>query len=236
MERTGAMSAQDDHPAAGPAGDAGKTRPRTDEAAGRGYLRTLLRGFFVLLVVAMAGFYVGSFLRFTTAVTGLPTNHDARADAIVVLTGGSERVKHALELLGSGRGERLLISGVHPETTPRQIVSSTSSDLDLFACCVDLDRNASNTLQNASETAKWARRNGFGTLLVVTSAYHMPRALLELNSVMSGIELVPVPVQTADLAFDRWYESPRTTLLLAREHIKYMLAWLRIATMGAPES
>ncbi|WP_417767065.1 YdcF family protein [Stappia sp.] len=232
------MSAQDDQHATEPVMTTDGSHEHVKDKAARP-LRRPARSILLLIVllaaIAGTGFYAGSFLRFAASVTGLETDDTVGADAIVVLTGGSERVKHALELLGSGRGERLLISGVHPETTPQQIVSSTASDLTLFTCCVDLDRNASNTLQNASETAKWARRNGFDRLLVVTSAYHMPRALLELHSVMDGISLVPVPVQTADLEFDRWYTDPRTTLLLAREHIKYMLAWLRIAMMGTPK-
>ncbi|MBL6431520.1 MAG: YdcF family protein [Alphaproteobacteria bacterium] len=82
------------------------------------------------------------------------------ADAIVVLTGGSERVKKALEPARRGRAGRLLISGVHPETTPKQIVRRTERS-GAVRCCIDLDRNANNTLENAAETAKWVRSNGF---------------------------------------------------------------------------
>ncbi|SOC00325.1 YdcF family protein [Stappia indica] len=222
------MTSQDDqHTAA--EGTAGADRPMSGRSRSRG--RRLLRILVSGLLVAGLAFYAGSFLRFAATVAGYQNNDAARADAIVVLTGGSERVKHALTLLQAGNAERLLISGVHPETTPQQIVISTASDLSLFSCCVDLDRNANNTLENASETAKWARENDFSRLLVVTSAYHMPRALLELNSTMADFDLVPVPVQTAELAFDRWFEDPRTTLLLAREHLKYLLAWARIAVM-----
>ncbi|WP_186396013.1 MULTISPECIES: YdcF family protein [unclassified Stappia] len=222
------MSSQDDQQTTA-GGTAGATPPADGRARSRG--RRLLRILASGLLVAGLGFYAGSFLRFAATVAGYDSNDAARADAIVVLTGGSERVKHALALLQAGNAERLLISGVHPETTPQQIVISTASDLSLFSCCVDLDRNANNTLENASETAKWARENGFARLLVVTSAYHMPRALLELRSTMSDFDLVPVPVQTADLAPERWHEEPRTALLLAREHLKYLLAWLRIAVM-----
>lgn len=189
----------------------------------------------LLALVGCLGFAVGGFLRFADTVTNLETPQDVGADAIVVLTGGSERVKKALELLADRRAERLLISGVHPDTTPEQIVRRTESDLALFACCIDLDREANNTLENAAETGKWARRNGFRTLLVVTSAYHMPRALLELRAVMPDLELVPAPVQSTDLALDGWYRDRGVSVLLAREYLKYMLAWVRIALMGPPE-
>uniref|UniRef100_UPI003BAB8E8E YdcF family protein n=1 Tax=Stappia sp. TaxID=1870903 RepID=UPI003BAB8E8E len=189
-----------------------------------------------LLLVALAvaiGLALGNFVQFAHRVASLsrddPPAAAPSADAIVVLTGGSERVKVALDLLAEGRAERLLISGVHPDTTPRQIVSTTESDMALFSCCVDLDRIASNTLQNAEETAKWVHDNGYARVLIVTSAYHMPRALLELRSVAGDVDLLPVAVQANGMELDRWYLDPAVSLLLLREHMKYMLTWLRIA-------
>ncbi|GGE99581.1 YdcF family protein [Stappia taiwanensis] len=187
-----------------------------------------------LLVLALAvvviggGFLVGGFFRFAGMVTAAEPATLTGADAIVVLTGGRERVKKALMLLEEGRANRLLISGVHPDTRPEQIVALTSSNPALFRCCVDLDRIANNTLENAAETAKWARSRHFDSLLVVTSAYHMPRAMLELRSVAPDLQLIPAKVQSADLPLERWYADPQTTRLLLREYVKYMLTWLRI--------
>ncbi|MCA1243132.1 YdcF family protein [Stappia stellulata] len=187
-----------------------------------------------ILAVVCFGFLAGGFLRFASAVTQYTEAASPSADAIVVLTGGSERVKKALSLLDEGRAGRLLISGVHPETTPKQIVRRTESDLALFACCIDLDRNANNTLENAAETAKWVRSNGFSSVIVVTSAYHMPRALLELRSVMPETTLVAVAVQGTDLELNSWFRHAGVSLLLLREYMKYMFAWVRISAMGSP--
>lgn len=185
----------------------------------------------LVALVVLAG--LASFLVFVEQVAGYSRDETPAAappaDAIVVLTGGSERVKVALDLLAEGRARRLLISGVHPATTPRQIVTLTESDMALFSCCVDLDRNAANTLQNATEITKWVEDNGYARVLVVTSAYHMPRALLELRSAAAGVTLLPVAVQAAGMELERWYRDPAVSLLLLREHLKYMLAWLRIA-------
>ncbi|WP_084649994.1 YdcF family protein [Stappia stellulata] len=187
----------------------------------------------VFVAVVCLGFLVGGFLKFANTVTRYTEDTSASADAIVVLTGGSERVKKALMLLDDGRAGRLLISGVHPDTTPKQIVRRTESDLALFACCIDLDRNANNTLENAAETAKWVRSNAFSSVIVVTSAYHMPRALLELRSVMPDTTLVAVPVQGVDLELTSWFRHAGVSLLLAREYMKYMFAWVRISAMGS---
>ena len=128
---------------------------------------------------------------------------------------------------------RLLISGVHPVTTRKQIARMTSADMPLFDCCVDLDRLALNTAGNATETAAWVRSHDFRSLLLVTSAYHLPRAQVELAEVLPDVKLLSYPVYPAGLDLKSWYLSPRTVLLLMREYVKYTLARLRILVAHA---
>lgn len=184
---------------------------------------------FVITVVVLAvfigfGLIAGSFLRFASMVAEVAPPAVLSSDGIVVLTGGSDRITRALHLFKASEAKRLLISGVHPQTTREQIVRTTDSDMTLFECCIDLDRKALNTTENARETAKWAHREGFSELLVVTSSYHMPRSLLELQAAMPNITLVPYPVVRDDLDVDHWYMDGATTRLLLREYVKYMVA------------
>lgn len=231
--RVGTIETDTSRSVEGPDGDGARPSSHTPAAPAALPHRRWRPGLLLVVLAVAIGLALGNFLQFAHRVASLsrddPPAAAPGADAIVVLTGGSERVKVALDLLAQGRAKRLLISGVHPDTTPRQIVSTTESDMALFACCVDLDRIASNTLQNAEETAKWVRDNGYSRVLVVTSAYHMPRALLELRSVAEGVHLLPVAVQASGMELDRWYLDPAVSLLLLREHLKYMLTWLRIA-------
>ena len=44
------------------------------------------------------------------------------------------------------------------------------------------------------ETGNWARANKFKSLIVVTSGWHMPRALIELAHELPDVMLVPYPV------------------------------------------
>lgn len=166
---------------------------------------------------------------FAHQIAAISMPADARADGIVVLTGGTDRVERAIALLAEGRAQRLLISGVHPGTTRKQIISLTSADKKLFECCVDLDRLALNTVGNAVETAQWARDHGYRSLLVVTSAYHMPRAELELREMLPQVELVPYPVFSQELHLRKWYMQLRTIKLLMREYVKYTVARIRIS-------
>src|SRR5438094_3160220 len=80
---------------------------------------------------------------------------DRNADGIVVLTGGASRIADAIELLASGRGTRLLISGVYHATTSDEIAHLMPKYHDLITCCVDLDYFAVNTSGNAAETRNW---------------------------------------------------------------------------------
>lgn len=184
----------------------------------------------VTSVLCIALLYVAvAFVSFARDIADIHVPTDPKADAIVVLTGGKERIEQAMRLLEEGRAERLLISGVHPGSSARQIARATSTDLPLFACCVDLDRAALNTFGNAAETAAWVARHDFKTLMVVTSAYHVPRAELELADTLPNVNLVLYPVFSSERDLSEWYANFDTMKLLMREYVKYTLARLRIA-------
>nr|WP_321443075.1 YdcF family protein [uncultured Cohaesibacter sp.] len=111
------------------------------------------------------------------------------ADAIVVVTGGAGRLEKAIDLLKRNKGKRLLISGVHPGYGPTTLERRYKLTKKQIACCVDLDSRALNTVANATQTAEWAHRHGFHSLIIVTSAYHMPRTMLEMRRAAPDIRL-----------------------------------------------
>jgi uncharacterized SAM-binding protein YcdF (DUF218 family) len=153
---------------------------------------------------------------------------DRNADGIVVLTGGTSRITDALELLSTGRGKRLLISGVNPGTTTGDIAHQVANFDRLLACCVDLDYSALNTLGNAVETRRWAVDHGFHSLVIVTSAYHMPRALAEIAHQLPDVTLIPFPVVSDRLRIEPWWSNGDTARLVLSEYFKYLFAKLRM--------
>jgi uncharacterized SAM-binding protein YcdF (DUF218 family) len=149
------------------------------------------------------------------------------ADGIVVLTGGASRISDAIELLAAGHGKRLLISGANRATTSSEISRLNPDYGRIVSCCVDFDRSL-NTLGNAIETKHWAESRGFRSLIVVTSSYHMPRALVEISHQLPDVALLPFPVIADKLHAEPWWTRGTTMKLMFSEYLKYMAARMRI--------
>jgi uncharacterized SAM-binding protein YcdF (DUF218 family) len=195
----------------------------------RGWLRAIL-------VVALAIVFVSAgigFIGFLSQLRGTEAAPAGHADGIVVLTGGSSRVSDAMELLAGGYGKRLLISGVHPTNGASDISRSLPDNQSLLGCCVDLDRSAVNTRSNAAETRRWAHERGFTSLIVVTSNYHMPRAIVELSHAMPDIRLIPFAVVGEKWRDEPWWTSGATVRLLLSEYVKYVAAEVRVRLADA---
>lgn len=190
----------------------------------------LLQGAHVLLraVAVAVVIVVGGFLWFLAQLQSDEAQPKTPADGIVVLTGGSSRVSDAVELLANGYGKRLLISGVHWSNGAGEISRSLPDNRAWLACCIDLDYSAINTRSNATETRRWAQERGFRSLIVVTSNYHMPRALNELSHTMPDILLIPFPVIGEKWRDEPWWASGAAARLLVIEYAKFLVAGLRM--------
>lgn len=204
------------------------TPPLTDTTQSHAPRR---RSFLSILVWSAAGGLIAAliagFAVYLHEIPGDETRTTRSADGIVVLTGAAQRMNDAVELLANNRGKRLLVSGVNPITTTDELKKQIPDFARLSECCIDLGHEAQNTLGNAVETAAWAKKHGFKTLLIVTSAWHMPRALVELERETDGIELIPYPVVTERMRERSWWSSPQTMRLLVFEYLKYLAALVR---------
>lgn len=173
--------------------------------------------------MTLAGLYI-----FAGKVQSLIPSSATRADAIVVLTGGEDRVATGIELVTSGRGRRLLISGVHPSTGSRDLRRLVGGNT-AFRCCVDLGHDAIDTSGNAVEARDWAATWGFRSLIVVTSNYHMPRSLAEFAREMPEVKLIPYPIRSRTYQLESWWQHQPTARLVVGEYLKFLASTARLA-------
>ena len=182
----------------------------------------------VRLLILLAAVWVFGFLHYIYALPDSEPDPLPRADGIVALTGGGERIIAAMALLRENKGARLLISGVHPDTSLEDLKNLIPDPEGLFDCCVDLDRAARNTVGNAIETARWVRKMGYHSVILVTAQYHLPRSEIELKRELPDVTLTVFPVFPDGLHAREWWRDFRLTRLLASEYGKYLIARLRI--------
>ena len=185
---------------------------------------------FLTITAAVVGVLLlgGGLVWFARHVPKREITLDRKADGIVVLTGAASRIPDAIELLAAERGKRLLITGVYRSTSSREIARLTPLYSRYFACCIDIDRSALNTVGNAFETKRWARQFNFKSLIVVTSNWHMPRAMAELKHQLPDVELISYPVVAEKAKAEPWWSNPDSTRLLISEYLKYLFAVVRM--------
>jgi uncharacterized SAM-binding protein YcdF (DUF218 family) len=203
--------------------------PRPESAL----LRRLWRGTVAMCWLGFAALGAG-FLWFAFHIASDEVRLDRAADGIVALTGGASRLDDAVELLATGGGRRLLISGVAPTTNVADLMRRVPDHRHWFECCIDLDYSAINTIGNAVETRRWALDHGFRSLIVVTSSYHMPRAMLELSHQLPDATLIPYPVVPPQRRAEPWWTDPASAKLLVLEYFKYIVAAARIGLDAPP--
>ena len=171
----------------------------------------------------------GGFIWFVWNIPGEDISNDRKADGIVVLTGAASRIPDAIELLAAERGKRLLITGVHRAISAREIARLTPLYSKFFTCCIDLDRSALNTFGNAIETKRWAHEHNFNSLIVVTSNWHLPRAMVELEHQLPDITLIAYPVISEKVKTEPWWSNVDTARFLLAEYLKYLFALTRMS-------
>lgn len=138
-----------------------------------------------------------------------------RTDGVIALTGGKGRIERGIAVLAQRQAQRMLVSGVDPAVRPAELAAVQKAPPALFACCVDLGKDAIDTRTNAEESARWIRAHRFRSVRLVTTDWHMPRARFELARELgdAGVAITSDGV-----------ESTPGLLILMREYNKY---WLR---------
>ena len=180
----------------------------------------------VALLFGLMAWTVG-LVRFAGQVPSGVDDPSSRTDAIVVLTGGSQRLQTGLRLLAEKAAAKLFVSGVHRGVDVTELLRVAQRSPREVDCCIVLGYGADDTAGNAWETAEWMAEERYHSLRLVTANYHMQRSLVEFRRVMPDIAIVPHPVNPDSVMRRDWWQYPGTARLLVREYNKYLVALLR---------
>ena len=207
-------------------------RPARSPATGRRWRRVVITLSALALVVWGAGF-----LNFVDGIARASPASPPYADAVIVLTGGENRLSAGVRLLVDGRAGQLLVSGVSAGVTPARLQEMLTGDghdvsREWFRCCIDLGFRARDTRGNAEESAEWVRDRGVRSLLLVTSNYHMSRSLIEFARALPGVRIEPYPVVADNIVLEDWWRWPASVRFLGQEYHKILYAQLRSTVLA----
>lgn len=180
----------------------------------------------ITLLLLLVGGWGAGLVWFAGQIPRTVDDTTTRTDAIVVLTGGQGRLEEGLALLSRNMASRLFVSGVYRGVDVKTLLETLQRASDGLENRIGIG-DATNTIGNAEETARWARLYGVRSIRLVTASYHMPRSLLEFRYVLPDVKLVPNPVFSDNVKQDEWWAWPGTAALIAREYTKYLLARAR---------
>jgi uncharacterized SAM-binding protein YcdF (DUF218 family) len=179
------------------------------------------------LVLGVAALWLAGLAWFVEVSLAPAPDHATATDAIVVLTGGRLRLETGLDLLGAGKAQKLFVSGVNPHVERGDLERVVGPLPDADSGRVTLGYSAADTEGNARETAQWMRQQGYRSLRLVTSWYHMRRSLVEFERAMPDIRIVPEPVFAVHAEPTPWNDWLDVALLAAGEYNKYLFTLVR---------
>lgn len=186
-------------------------------------MKRLILGFAALAII-----WAGGLVAFIAELPAPSQSAPGPADGVVVYTGGGGmRIAAAMQIFAGGAGQRLLISGVHPDTTRARLSELWSGPADRFDCCVDLGHAALTTEGNAGELSVWAETHRYKNIILVTSDYHMPRAVAVTKARIPEAVITPYAVASGYLDGAGRPASAKAGLRIAGEYTKYLLAHVK---------
>jgi len=184
-------------------------------------IRTIFLTVFLIVVVIVS-------LLFADFLSGGSLNESGAAvkksDAIVVLTGGRGRITEGISLLREGAAKVLILSGVNTKADLKGIFPEGLKKK--VTKRIILEKKSKDTYENAVEVKKIMKKRGYKSIILITSNYHMRRALFVMREVLSkDIVIHPIGVSTLNYDNNRlWAE--KNLLLNLSEFFKF--TWFRV--------
>ena len=160
-----------------------------------------------------------------------PADVLTKADAIVVVSGDSDRMKHAVDLYKQGFAHKLILSGAAKEgfTSNALAMQLEASRSGIPNKAIILEERSANTYENAQFTKEIIKSQGIRSLILVSSPYHQRRAYETFNYVLrsEGVLIQNSPSIYSNWKVDNWWLSEKDTHLTNEEILKML--WIKIS-------
>jgi len=190
-------------------------------------MKNYIKKFYLLITLFLIISYIlFDFTKFYKTIF-LFQNDVNPSNNLVVLTGGTNRIKQTLQLfiVQDSKQYNLLISGAGKGFN-KKIVSTflpkNNFYRDKLNCCIYIENKSKNTMSNALETYKWIKKNNFKSITLITSDYHMPRALIEFKKILIEIKIIPFVLKNNDKGLEKKIKN------YFFEYLKFVVTRIRI--------
>ena len=177
-----------------------------------------------IIILIILSLWFGGFCLFTYKINSFEIDEAKTTDAIIVLTGGRNRITEAVKLFNHNKAKHLFISGVSKDITLENIKNTHDLKINDNKN-VEIGYKAANTVENAKETNDWIKANNIKSIRLVTSNYHIYRSLIEFNKQLNDIEILPHPVYSKYIE-KKWWTSWQTFSLIFKEYNKLLCAFI----------
>ena len=182
--------------------------------------------FIGIILILTTLFIIFDFYKFYNLVHSFK-NNEKIYNNLVVLTGGTNRIKDTLKTFFSNKPNKinLLISGAGKGFSKKTLKNLFSSEIiseEIVECCIEIENKSKNTISNAVETLKWVKKNNFKTITLITSDYHMPRAIIEFKNIISDLKISTYILTTSKDNFAKKFKN------YFFEYLKYSLVKIKL--------
>jgi uncharacterized SAM-binding protein YcdF (DUF218 family) len=188
--------------------------------------------FILSLIMVAAILWSGALAWFVNAMPEQNISAAQKTEALVVLTGGQDRVERGFQALADGNAPVLFISGVGEGVTVRELLLAHASadvrkKIEMRRAEIVLDHVARTTVSNADQASEFIRTRGITSIRLITASYHMKRSLREFTTAIPEVRVIADPVFPTGFRRDEWWQHENTRRLVFSEFYKYWAVLLR---------
>ncbi len=167
--------------------------------------------FILFTIIYGIGYVIGPFLVINEA--------PQKADAIIVLSGGENRIQKGIELYKQQYAPYLILSNANEDNMDAYIIARNVPKRSVF-----FETNADSTYKNALYTKEIMTKHHLKSAIVVTSNFHTRRTKMNFNKVYqgTGISFTYVAVDTPGFDPHSWWQSKNGRHIVFDEYVKYI--------------